>query len=470
MQKESNRRSASGKWLEGEERLEDVVMRQYKELEEPDESDQVAFDLYFAVGMLLAQGKPHDAGATLNDLLDHLKDAAQKAPRHEPKNWNTAESIAQTSTSREQDRLASITSGKTLGPLEDDEDLAELAQLVDLPALLKRKVLKIEGYDDMNAGPMGEAVPRYAGCTFPTVEIDFIGPGQFGIKPTQAVHVANHLWKLVPIGTHSLGVIVSVTGDLVTTASEQSRMIKGASADWKGCQLFRGVNAETYREIQKRELEHLVDFAYAFTLATQPIVDAVQKVAGQVFDHVDKPLLAVIALLSGEHRCLVPKHPRSPWAWRDRCTFVAQQLAELSTARDDKNNGTHRPIGYVANKVGSEVIILPKFKPGRLATPQIIVMSGIGTVFQQLKVHVDIPAPKTRCMVFAEMATMAYEVGSGRPLARAFLDAFGEVTIVRQVSGDSMLVSVAAKVVGVTLDDPNALVWLEVPIDDLTPV
>ena len=55
-----------------DEALKGAVMQRYRRLHEPDESDKEAFDLYFAVGSLLSQGKGRQAGQLLDRLEQRL--------------------------------------------------------------------------------------------------------------------------------------------------------------------------------------------------------------------------------------------------------------------------------------------------------------------------------------------------------------------------------------------------------------
>jgi hypothetical protein len=55
-----------------EEALKGVVAQRYRKLREPDDSDKEVFDLYFAVGSLLSQGKGRQAGQLLDRLEQRL--------------------------------------------------------------------------------------------------------------------------------------------------------------------------------------------------------------------------------------------------------------------------------------------------------------------------------------------------------------------------------------------------------------
>lgn len=259
------------------------------------------------------------------------------------------------------------------GPLDAE-------QAKDLLKTIKPGSLTHEG-----PGPMGMADPKFSATDYPQLEIEE-SDGKFSIKlvslPTSS---ASHVCTVMPIGTFSLGEIQMVAEGKTYVESETGSTqftykIDGASPSWERKILKRGVSAETHREVTLRELEHLVDFDYAFEIGPVALAKAMAAVAGAKHDSKEAALDALITELQKTgNEALIPADPREPSAWSDRMSSVMMQLTGFSKDRDTR--GTHSPAGNTANVTGTDVIIEPVFKSESLKTEEIISLSRITPVY-----------------------------------------------------------------------------------------
>jgi hypothetical protein len=123
---------------------------------------------------------------------------------------------------------------------------------------------------DLGPGPMGLAEPKYNFKDYPDVEVEK-SDGGYRLKSTNVTASSAHECTVMPIGAFSLGKIEYVDGESVSVVPENGGSyfryrLPGADSKWVGKTLKRGVTKETYREVELRELEHLVDFDFAFQL------------------------------------------------------------------------------------------------------------------------------------------------------------------------------------------------------------
>src|SRR5262249_8061280 len=147
----------------------------------------------------------------------------------------------------------------------------------------------------------------------------------------------------------------------------------------KGKRLKRGVTPEIYREVQLRELEHLVDFSYAFQVGPVALAAAVNGIAANKYDTKTGPIKALVAYLSESALVLIPADPYMPEAWTDRMSIVMSQVAGESKLRDSK--GTHSPKDNKATVVGDAVVIHPVFGKDSLNTADIIKLDSVDSVY-----------------------------------------------------------------------------------------
>lgn len=419
MQQQSPRSSAFGQWFDDEESMTELVRRQYRAVQRPDESDKESFKLYSDIGSLLSRGKSHEAGVLLTRLEKRLAASAvardEGANEEEPArpderamNWVSAKSADEGDqepnwvTSNIAEEPAWVTSGldkkppaKAASPKQanraDAKPSLAVADLgrhkasgVDLEKLLKEVRIKPVVVDEKEVGPMGYAQSDYGACDFPRVEVGQGPDGKFRVKPTSAMHDASgHTCQLTDVGNRLLGVISSVdekTGMLSLKGGGARFVRNGAKKEWVGCDLRRGVDKAARRDIEAREFEHLLDFAYAFLLATEATVKVVNKLSGTPYDSADDALRALT--IEHEHKQLIPLDYRNPDAWADRARVVAETLALESKTRDTA--GHHSPI-FEAVRDGSVVTLRPVFKADSFLSSELMKLNTVPVVFTGLK-------------------------------------------------------------------------------------
>ena len=234
-------------------------------------------------------------------------------------------------------------------------------------------------------GPMGFADPKYDAQGYPQVVVSG-DAGHFRLSRAEAKDAAMHECVVMPIGEFKLGQITLVEpGESVTVQPDNGDIgfryrLPEASESWKGKWLKRGVTPETYREVELRELEHLVDFDYAFKLGPLALATAVNRVAEEEFDTPVGPIDALLQDLSKSGAAaLIPADPYDSGAWIDRMTLVMLELSGLSKLRDTK--GTHSPVDNRASVVSDSVVIHPVFGKTSLDAKDIITLDAIDTVY-----------------------------------------------------------------------------------------
>jgi hypothetical protein len=258
---------------------------------------------------------------------------------------------------------------------------AGLAHAGDVKPLLAR--VKPGRLVNLGPGPMGIASPDYRGSQFPSVQVEPAGT-KFRFKRTAAREAPNHHCTIAPIGEHELGEIDSVEGPKVRFTQADGEgfnytLDQKAEAGWVGSLLKTGVTAQTYREIELRELEHLVDYSYAFTLSAGRLADAVNALAGQDFDSAGLAYAELVEQL-GDAKALAPEDATDPAQWDQRLQTVLQELAGMSIERD--RQGTHSPVKRVAKKSGKDVVIEPAFGAKSLDPRAIISMANVPVVYR----------------------------------------------------------------------------------------
>jgi len=237
---------------------------------------------------------------------------------------------------------------------------------------------------ELGPGPMGIATPKYDYKGYPKVEVSE-EKGQFHLVPSEAKDAAAHECTVMPIGEFILGKIVLVTdGESVTAEAEDGSWfnygLPGATNAMHDKWLKRGVSPEAYREVELRELEHLVDFDYAFKLGPVALAEAIKRVSNQQFDSATDPIDALVDDLSKHGVAeLIPADPHAPDAWADRMSMVMLLLSGMSKERDTQ--GTHSPVGNKATIKGDSVLIDPVFGKKTLDARQIISLAKVGVVY-----------------------------------------------------------------------------------------
>ncbi len=237
---------------------------------------------------------------------------------------------------------------------------------------------------NLGPGPLGVASESYQGSTWPGVVLE-PAEDKFRFVPTGAREGGNHSCVITPIGVHDIGVISGTGKRSVTVAIGEDlftfKEIAEANAAWTDCMLQRGVTQKAYREVELRELEHLVDFSYAFEISAGRLAQAVNALSSRSFDSQDKALQTLIDSLA-DAPALIPADPRRPQEWVRRIQEVVVELAGFSKDRDTQ--GTHSPAGNVARREGKAVVIEPEFKSASLDTATIISLARVEVVFGSL--------------------------------------------------------------------------------------
>lgn len=476
MQQRSVRRSAVGQWLDEEQSLGGAVRQRYGQLPEPDESDKETFDLYFAVGSLLSQGKAHEAGVLLVRLEKRIARGPTQAAvvasddesgttdddvgnsdeeemnwvtpggddDSEEPNWVTPEPNLVTpgapSNSASSPQIKQATPARADSkPSLDEGDLARhKTSGVDIKKVLQQVKVQAVIVDAKNLGPMGEAQPNYEPCQFPRVEVIKGDDGKFRLRPTSANHDASaHLCKLADVGEEFLGMISSADegSGMVTMHGGGNRFVtNGVKKEWAMRQLFRGVDKAARRQIEIREFEHLLDFAYAFALATEQTVKVVNALAASAFDSEDLALETVTDRLKGYEQ-LIPQDYRRPEAWTERALVVARLLAGGSKTRDTE--GHHSPKGFEAFESGKTVILRPVFKDESFLSPEIIKLADVATVYAGFKATKAV-APGLKTKLSGRVLTDVCDKPEGKPLETQWLEAGLAVTVVQPGKGGAV--------------------------------
>jgi len=243
------------------------------------------------------------------------------------------------------------------------------------------------GKVDDRDGPMGVAEPIYKLEDCPDVIVLSPRDGTFKIKPVTAKLSSPHLITIMPIGQYKIGKIetvnVGVGVDVRVFANAKSLLsitINGADPAWKGLTLCKGVSPSCFNDILIREMEHAVDFDYAFDLAAGGLAKAINALESDEFCTADAAVQALVNRLTEQGLAqLIPADPMADGAWLERLMSVLKQLAQQSSRRDEE--GTHSPASHVAQREGDIVIYGPTFKADSLSTSKIVSLEHVGVVY-----------------------------------------------------------------------------------------
>ena len=142
--------------------------------------------------------------------------------------------------------------------------------------------------------------------------------------------------------------------------------------------LYRGVTDATFKELTLLELEHLVDFSYAFKITVNRVAECINGIAGKWFDSKELAMTALVEAIRTDSP-LIPAEPMALDSWRQHLISAASKLAGFSIERDTQ--GYHYPKGYRANCAGDTITIEPIFKKEYLPTENFITLDHLTTVF-----------------------------------------------------------------------------------------
>ena len=297
-------------------------------------------------------------------------------------------------------------------------------------------------------GPLGYATPGYGGSAWPQVQVSQRGPKQFAFQSTEAKDGKGHKCVITPIGSFELGTITALDKDSITVSGDDGRMRytgvrHRGDPSWIGKRLLRGISQQTYKEVQLYELEHLVDFSYAFEISAGRVAREVKGLASQVFETPQKAMEALVDRL-GDAKALVPVDPMQPLEWATRVTNICARLADLSELRDKGPEKSHCPSGSQARLEGGNVILEPRMKDIHLDTRTIISLDGLPVVFRGFQ------AAK------ASAGPLAAELTS-----KVNGDFYETADLSKNVSFAAIAAGTAVEVVS----DPDAQeVWIKVPV------
>ena len=269
----------------------------------------------------------------------------------------------------------------------DDADIAEHAEICgDLDRVREiAKGLKPGRLEHLGPGPMAVVNCNFNSDDYPVPVVEPDGDG-FRLAPVKVSDTSSHSCQITPIGEFSLGEIVATLDGQTQTMPESGgdsgntfKKLKG-SPDWVGKSLVRAVSAETYKELERRELEHLIDFDYAFQIGPAALGDAINTAAGTTHETPEAALDALIELLKARGQLtFVPKTPEKPEAWRSRMAVVMASVSDGSKKRD--RMGTHSPSDNIPVVRGKAVILTPVFKEESLKTKTIITLGEATPVY-----------------------------------------------------------------------------------------
>ncbi|MEM7320634.1 MAG: hypothetical protein AAF408_16635, partial [Pseudomonadota bacterium] len=268
-----------------------------------------------------------------------------------------------------------------------DDDIAEHAGVCGGLDRVREiaKGLKPGRLVNLGIGPMAIVSDNFNFADNPTPEV-VEADGSFSLKSVTVTNSSSHSCTIMPIGEFSLGKIVSTLDGVVQVSPESGEGetvdYRGLnpSAGWSGKILKRAVSPETYKELEKRELEHLIDFEYAFQLGPGALGAAINKVSGKSFETREGPIDALIAALKkAKSVTLVPRDPYDPGAWSARMAAVLAHLSDGSKERD--RQGTHSPSGNVPVPSGNSIVITPIFKEASLDMATIITLDKAPAVY-----------------------------------------------------------------------------------------
>lgn len=239
----------------------------------------------------------------------------------------------------------------------------------------------VENHGD---GPLGFVSTGFKDSDYPTVEITG-SDGAFQLKSVSISDNSTHSCTIVPIGEFQIGKVDSVFGDTVSVSpgggGKNTNFRKMSPKEsWVGLTMVRGMSKQAYREVEIRELEHLVDFKYVFKLGPETLAREINAITGRDFDSEDGPVRALVeALLAKGLQALIPKNPIDLPSWVTRMNVVLDELADGSLERD--RQGTHTPAGNTGIVEGKKLIIAPVFKDASLSTEDIVHYGIVKSVY-----------------------------------------------------------------------------------------